>query len=372
MATFQLLSRQDLEDFVRGVIFLGVGGGGRGEDGLAHLNVAMDEGIPLGFTDIGDIPDEEWLCVVYGMGSIAPAELSKDKPYGLETKIVRRPMVEALKALEDFAKVKIGVVAIFEPGGANSPKALDAGMRFGALVPDGDFCGRAVPELHQTLAAIKGISPFPMAICDDWGHKVYLVNAPTLHSAEAIGKNISVITKAPDPLATCAHAAYLMRMSLAKEVMVGDTMSYALKIGRAVRLAREQGKDPVSAVAKESGGKMLLKGIVKEVEWESSKGYMSGTTHIVGEDKQQYSVWFKNENHLVLSGDKPICMSPDLIHILDSETGEPITNTKIQEGLNVSVLATANHPFRTSEGIKGLCPEYFGLNYPYVPFETIK
>lgn len=116
MATFQLSSRQDLEDFVRGVIFLGVGGGGRGEDGLAHLNAAMDEGIPLGFTDIGDIPDEEWLCVVYGMGSIAPAELSKEKPYGLETKIVRRPMVEALKALEDFAKVKIGVVAIFEPG----------------------------------------------------------------------------------------------------------------------------------------------------------------------------------------------------------------------------------------------------------------
>jgi DUF917 family protein len=371
MATFELSTRHDLEDFVRGVVFLGVGGGGRGEDGLAHLVTAAEEGITLRVTDLSEIPDEEWLCVVYGMGSIAPAEPSREKPYGLDAKVVRRPMVEAVKALEEYAKVKIGAVAIFEPGGANSPKALEAGMRHGSLVPDGDFCGRAVPEMHQTLAAIRGIVPFPIAICDDWGHRIFLAHAPTLHSAEAIGKYVSVITKAPDPLATCAHAAYLMKVSLAKEVMVGGTMSLALKIGRAVRMAREEGKDPVVSITEASGGKMLFRGKVARVDWESSKGYMSGTTWIDGSDGTTYSIWFKNENHLARKGEKAVCMSPDLIHVVDSLTGEPITNTKMAAGMDVSVIGTPNRPFRNGPGIDCLSPAYFGFDQPYVPFENL-
>jgi len=371
MATFDLLSGRDVEDFVRGTVFLGVGGGGRGEDGLAHLERAMEEGLRLRFTDLSEIPDEEWLCVVYGMGSIAPAEPSLEKPFGLDVKVVRRPMVEAVKALEDYAKVKIGAVAIFEPGGANSPKALEAGMRHGSFVPDGDFCGRAVPEMHQTLAAIRGIAPFPIAICDDWGHRLFLADAPTLHSAEAIGKYVSLVTKAPDPLATCAHAAYLMKVSRARDVMVGGTMSLALKIGRAVRAARDGRKDPVAALAETSGGKTLFRGKVSRVDWESSKGYMSGTTWIEASGGATYSVWFKNENHLVRRGKKPLCMSPDLIHVVDSLTGEPITNTKMAAGMDVSVLGTPNMLFRNSPGIDCLGPAYFGFDQPYIPFENV-
>jgi len=116
---------------------------------------------------------------------------------------------------------------------------------------------------------------------------------------------------------------------------------------------------------------MLFRGKVARVDWESSKGYMSGTTWIEGSDGTTYSIWFKNENHLVRKGENAVCMSPDLIHVVDSLTGEPITNTKMATGMDVSVIGTPNRPFRNGPGFDCLSPAYFGFDQPYVPFENL-
>jgi len=67
-----LRNRQDCEDFIRGCLFMGTGGGGGVEWGMGMLTAALDEGLSIEWVDISEIPDDAWTCTPYGMGSIAP------------------------------------------------------------------------------------------------------------------------------------------------------------------------------------------------------------------------------------------------------------------------------------------------------------
>ncbi len=373
MSVFSLENRTDIEDFVRGVTYFGTGGGGRPEDGIAHLVRCFEDGHRIAWCDPNQIPDDTWCCTVFGMGSIAPVEASTEVPYGMETKQVLRPMVRAIERLADFSGKNITAVVAFELGGANSPKAFDAGIRYGALVPDGDFCGRAVPELSQTTAAIAGVSATPMVICDDWGNELIMTSSATIASAEGIGKMISIITKAPDPKATCAHAGFLVTGKMMKDLICPGTYTLSYQVGRAIREARETGAQAALAAASAGGGRIIFSGTVKKVDWVSEKGYMTGTAFICGDEKhhkQMMHVWFQNENHLAAIDEKPIAMSPDLIHIVATDSGEPITNTRLAERQNVTVIATPNLRYRTPEGLAALGPKHFKLDMPYIPFDV--
>ena len=67
-----LRNKQDCEDFIRGCLFMGTGGGGGVEWGMEALTAALDEGLAIEWVDISEIPDDAWTCTPYGMGSIAP------------------------------------------------------------------------------------------------------------------------------------------------------------------------------------------------------------------------------------------------------------------------------------------------------------
>jgi DUF917 family protein len=370
MVKERLQTQRDVEDFIRGVTFFGTGGGGRPEDGQAHLERCLAEGIDLGWVDVNELSNEAWGCTVFGMGSIAPKGEEEDD-FGLVKKVVPRPMVAAINELAEYAQVKIEIVTAFELGGSNTPKAMDAGLRVGALIPDGDFCGRAVPELSQTTAALAGISAAPVAICDDWGNKLIVKSTATVAAAEGIGKMISIVTKAPDIKATCAHAAFLMQGKEIKKLIVPNTLSKSLNVGKVIREAREKGDDPVLAAAVAAQGKCIFRGEVSNVKWVSQEGYMIGTTTISGSDDygvEQLEIWFKNENHLVTYNGKPLVMSPDLIHVVEADTAEPITNSKMEQGLKVAVIASPNYRYRTAEAIAALGPRHFGYDFAYKPF----
>lgn len=368
--TYILKTAEDIQDFVRGVTYFGTGGGGRPEDGLQHLANCMEEGFEIGFTEPWQIPDDAWCCSVFGMGSIAPASNERATPYNLSKKTVLQPMVEAIKKLEEYADVKIDVVVPFELGGANTPKAMAAGIRMGVVIPDGDFCGRAVPEIGQTTVAIEGMDITPISICDDWGNAIVIKSVATLDAAEAIGKMVSTITKAPDVKATCAHAAFLMKVKDMKKVLVPGTLSRALRVGKAVREARLSGEDPIDALVEASESSIIFRGKVTCNDWLSKDGYMIGTYVIQGAEEylgNQLEIWYKNENHFAKLNNKVAAMSPDMIHVVMQDSGEPVTNTNMVKGIDVVVTATPNRLYRTPKALEALSPKHFGFDIPYIP-----
>jgi len=79
---------------------------------------------------------------------------------------------------------------------------------------------------------------------------------------------------------------------------------------------------------------------------------------------------FKNENHVSWLDGKPFVCSPDIVTIVDRETGEGFTNTVIDANHQVAVVGIKGlEAFRSERGLAGAGPRYFGFDIDYVPIE---
>ncbi len=367
---------EDAEDLIRGLTLMGTGGGGRPDMGIDYLLPHIQKGRTITLTPPEDISDESWTCSVFGMGSIAPHKTlspSERKNLGYGDWVVAKPMVEAVRELEAYTGTRIEAIVPFELGAGNTTAPIDVALRLGVAVVDGDCAGRAIPELAQTTAAIHGYSFEPGTICDPWGNVLIMKKAASLSVAERIGKMVSIATKLPDIKAPCAHAGFLLKGREMKRLIISGGISLSLEIGRRIRRALNSGEDPAIAAAGAMGGCAIFRGRVIRKEWESRDGYMFGTTMIQGEGPDSghiLKIWFKNENHITWLDEKPFVTSPDLISVIDLRSGEPYTNTVLEENMEVAVLGRrADKMYRSPRGLALLGPRYFGFDMEYVPIE---
>ena len=369
---------EDVHDLVHGLTLLGTGGGGRPEQGLESLLPHVQAGGAVSWADPNAIPDDAWVCSTFGMGSIAPTKsLSTEERRALGYPAewtVARPMVRAVRELEAYTGKKVAAIVPFELGAGNTATPMDAAVHVGAAIVDGDFAGRAIPELCQTSAAIAGMSFAPGAIVDPWGNVLLVKQTASELLTERIGKLVSIATKLPDMKASCAHAGFLMSGKDLKRVAVPGGITRALAVGRAIRAAKARGADPVAAAAEALGGWVLFRGRVAKKEWESRDGYMYGTTTVEGEGadaRHTLRVWFKNENHVTWRDGAPWVLSPDLIMTIGAD-GTPYTNTLLPEGARIGVVgAVADPRLRTPAALDLLGPCHYGYDLAYTPIEEL-
>jgi hypothetical protein len=369
-------TKEDAEDIIRGLTLMGTGGGGRPDMGMDYLLPHIQEGKKILLTPAEEIPDDAWTCSVFGMGSIAPQKtlsFSERKALGYGDWIVAKPMVQAIRELESYAGCRIEAIIPFELGAGNTTAPIDAAVRCGMKAVDGDYAGRAIPELAQTTPALYGHAFEPGTVCDPWGNVLIMKKTASLRVAERIGKMISIATKIPDIKAPCAHAGFLLKGREMKKLIISGGVSRSLKIGKRIRQALEAGQNPAAAAADAMGGWVIFGGRVVRKEWESRDGYMFGNTTIQGQGADgghTLKIWLKNENHITYRDEKAFVTSPDLITLIDARNGEAYTNTLLEEGMEIAVLgAPAEEKYRSAEGIALLGPRYFGFDIDYVPIE---
>lgn len=377
MPTKRLTDRTEVEDFIRGLTFLGTGGGGRPEAGREMLFKHLDRGEAIGWTDLEELPNDAWACCAFTMGSTAPRPPDFQEriwpEYG--QRVPGSALPRAIRELEAYTGKKVQVIFPLELGASNTPGPMHAAAELGLKMADGEGCGRAVPEASQILPALHGKTMWPASICDEWGNVLIMKQATSLEVAEAIGKGISIITKMPDPYAFCGMACYLLPVKEMKSMVIPGSISRAFTLGQAIRQAREQGRDAVAAATASAGGWMLFKGVVSKRDWQNTRGYQIGTTDIIGTGEyagHSFRIWFKNEHHISWRDGKPFVTSPDLLAVVQADTAEPITNTYLSEGENVAVIGMkAGEPFRTQKGIEVLGPRHFGFDLEYAPIERL-
>ena len=79
---------------------------------------------------------------------------------------------------------------------------------------------------------------------------------------------------------------------------------------------------------------------------------------------------FQNENLIAEIDGEIICMVPDLICLIDSERGEPITTELLRYGFRLTVLGfPAPKLWKTTKGLEVVGPQAFGYNFKYQPLE---
>jgi hypothetical protein len=82
---------------------------------------------------------------------------------------------------------------------------------------------------------------------------------------------------------------------------------------------------------------------------------------------------FQSENILAIEDGEPIVTTPDLISLLDAETGHPVTTESLDYGHRLHVLALPAHTrWRTPEGLALAGPQAFGYDVEYVPFTATR
>ena len=131
----------------------------------------------------------------------------------------------------------------------------------------------------------------------------------------------------------------------------------------------------MAAAAEALGGWVLFRGRVVKKDWESRDGYMYGTTTVEGDGPDTghtLRIWFKNENHVTWQDGRPWVLSPDLIMLMDADSGTPYTNTLLPEGSGVGVVgAVADPKLRTPAALALLEPAHYGYDIPYTPIEQL-
>jgi len=351
---------------------MGTGGGGRGDLGLDLLKRTLQKGQDIRLVDPSDLPDDAWTCTGAFVGSIAPPPkeiLDKRESLGLERR-VKHEIVEAVRELESFLKIKIGAIVACELGGLNTPAPISAAAALGIPAVDGDYAGRAIPASVQLRISIDGKPIWPRFFCDFAGNITIIKQASSHAMMERIQKYLSMTT-----IGLIGGAGHLLNGAEMKRLVNPATISRCLKIGRLLREAREKGDDMPFHVAREIGGWVLFKGVVEERPWESKEGYMFGHFEMSGQGEfsgHRFRIWFQNENMISWLDGRPYVTCPDIISAINLGTGMPPTNDAIKPGDHLAIIGLKGvEIYRQPDGLNVLGPAFFGFDIPYRPIEEI-
>ena len=377
MPTRSLTTPQQIEDFVHGLTFLGTGGGGGpAEGGIQTLLAEREAGRPVGWIGLESLPDDAWTVTVAGMGGRPPKEgppADELRALGLVTEKypLRTTLPAAVKELAAYKGVAIAAVVPIELGSGNTPGPMLVANHLGVPTVDADYAGRAIPELTNCKPEIFGQPITPIAFVDKWGDTVLVPAAASTEMADRIGRMLCL-----GAYSGVGIACYLLQVKDARRFAVAGTLTKSLALGEARRRALEAGRDPVEVLAQAAGGWVLFRGVVTEAEWENRGGFMFGfgTHHLRGDGGDAghtCKVWYKNENHIVWIDDKPYVSSPDIIAIVDADSGEARPNSVVAAGQRVAVIGTpvSDPAYRSEKGLAILAPAHFGFDIPYVPIE---
>jgi len=354
----RLLQAQEIEDIAAGSAVLGTGGGGDPYLGkLAALQAIKKYG-PVQLVEIDELNDDDLSVCPFGIGSPVPF---------LERITLDKELAVAYKAMQRWMGRPVTAILSVEIGGMNSVIPFAVAAQMGLPVIDGDGMGRAYPEAQLVTFTLYGHSAAPMAVADARGNAV-VVNSIDNFWAERLGRPAAI-----EFGAIAGGFGYPITVGDLKECAVLGSVTYAEHIGTAIRQAQKEHTDPIDAVTKVTNGFRLFDGRIIDVKRKTERGWALGETVIEGLDGyggRQVIVRFQNEHLVVIENDEIIVSVPDLIAILDTERGDPITTEHLRYGFRVSVLGIpCDEKWRTQAGIELGGPRHFGYDIDFVPVE---
>ena len=235
------------------------------------------------------------------------------------------------------------------------------------MAVDGDYYGRAIPEILQITPYLYDRKWLPVASVDEWDNVCIIKKATNLRVVERIGKLISA-----GAYGLAGQAGFIMSGKELKETVIAGTLSKSYELGKFIREAQEAHLDHIpQKIAEKVGGWVLAEGKRTDFEDEDRIGYYWGTTTILSDSGDEYKIWFKNENHVCWKNGEPFVSSPDLICVVDRHTGEPIPNPKMRQAQDVAIIVLpCDERLRQDKIKKVLDPQYFGFeDISYVPVE---
>jgi len=353
------LNADDVERIAVGAAILGAGGGGNPQNGKLQALLHLERGFTLRIVKLHELPDDALVVPMGGMG--APTIGLEKVGRGDEGSV-------AVKAVADYLGVEVAATVPIEVGGGNSFAPIVAAAQLGLPTVDADGMGRAFPELQMISYYFDGIPPSPIVMIDCLHRKIIIENVEGTRNVERLARAMCVqlggramVADRPIPLRRL------------RETCIPDTLELAHRIGDGVLGAHSAGADPIDAVCQITRGRVLFAGKVVDVDRRFERGYNFGRLTIAGLDSWQGAtarIELQNEFLICRTDDEVLAIVPDLITLVDSDRGLPITTEIVRYGLRVTVLGIPAPPqLKTDQALQYVGPRAFGYDEEYRPLE---
>jgi DUF917 family protein len=340
MPTFEL-RYEDIDPLLEGLAIFGTGGGGSPAWGTAILKNDFANGRLPRLIDLAEIADDSTVVSGGIMGSVKVLERM-----GTENVMrhweQRFELLDVTQVMQGLIGKRIDHVVPFEVGGLNTPVILSLGARLGLPVIDGDALGRSAPETQMTSFIGHGVSLTPMPLVDMNGNVVVVQHAADPTFPDQVGR--FVITQGGG---LGANNHYPMSGKTAKRVVIPNTISASLALGKSVLAARKDGSNPVAVVAKEVGGRLLFSGEIRSLQEKEALGFYFTTAELAGQGDSaghQAQLVIKNETMYLAIDGAARAYFPDLVLMLEPGTGRGIMSVELQVGSLVSLVGVPCHP----------------------------
>ena len=347
---------EDIKPIAIGAGILGTGGGGSPYLDSLHLRDVLREQGPQQVMNPDDLADDATIAVAGFIG--APTASIEKMPEGTE-------LLRGIRLLEKHLDKKLDAIGIAEIGGANAIGPLIAGKQAGIPTLDGDGMGRAFPELQMaTFSFNGGVSVAPFAMVDAGNNSVLFPQTKSDVWSERLAR-----VQATSMGATAGLVCQLMTGKEFREYCVPYTLTLAHALGKKVLDAQKMSDDIPQVIAEMLSGKVLFKGKLTDVNRRIVKGFARGTLDMASfSNSDKLYIEFQNEFLIAYLNDEVVATVPDLICIVDLESGEPISTELLRYGMRVAVLAVpAPSGLKTESGLQTVGPKAFGYDVIYQP-----
>ncbi|MFA4646685.1 DUF917 family protein [Pyrococcus kukulkanii] len=331
------------EAAVLGGAFFGGGGGGDLRLGLKHAKLAIELGEVV-IVDVDHVPKDKYIATASMVGAPAAKE-----GYLLP--------VHAIKSTElfmDVAKVPLGGLISSENGGYSTINGWIQSAVLEIPIVDAPADGRAHPT--GVMGAI-GL------------HKVpdYVSIQTAVGGNKEKGRYVEVIVKGPlEKAARMIREAAVQAGGLVavtrnpvtpeyvKENAAVGAISQATEVGKIIQENRSDVDQMVEKILGYlGGGDVISKGEVEQVTLETKGGFDIGKVIVKGRNGTRYEVTFWNEFMTIEdSKGKRYGTFPDLIVMIDLQTGLPLTSAEVKRGDNVLLLVVPKEHIILGAGVK--------------------
>jgi DUF917 family protein len=345
-----------LPAMARGCSVLGAGGGGDTYTTLLSAAYAIEQYGPVPLVDLDDLPDDG---LIMPCGYIGAPTVSIEKLGSVNEGIWLR------EGLEEARGMPVVALMAAEIGGANGMQPVQWAARCGLPVVDADGMGRAFPEVPQVTMEIAGIDPSPSVMTDERGNRI-VMRMRDGHWMERVARALSVQFGG-----RASSTEYTMTVAEARGATVRRSVSLAIRIGQVM----SRGDDPLTVLGEEIGARLLIEGKLVDVERRVTDGFVRGSAVIEGlrdDSGRLLRLEIQNEYLVALEDGEVRASVPDIITVLDTETGDAIHTERLRYGQRVSVIAFPCDPiWRTPRGMELAGPRPFGYDFDYIPVEEL-
>ena len=198
-------------------------------------------------------------------------------------------------------------------------------------------------QIHVVLKAetVKHVENHFRPICVEWGCAAALVSSPVSFK--------EVKTKS-----------------------VPRTVTKIWELGRAVLGASAAGYTPIQSLKCSTNATVIITGKMSIVDRITVGGFNRGSFTIIGLNEHEGSVVvvdFQNEYLIAKKDDRIVGTTPDLLSLVDAETGYPISTDELRYGLRVALLLIPAPPeLWTPEALSIVAPRAFNYDVEYIPY----